>query len=318
MKRPDWFLLGLLGAVLLAWLLPEPGARGGVLHPELTTKLGVALIFFLHGLTLAFGALVAGVRKWRVHVLVQGTTFVVFPLLGLGLLAASDSRLEPALRTGIFFLCAVPSTVSSSVALTAAARGDVPVALFNATLSSLLGVVLTPLWLGIVLGGTQQALPLAPVVLELLRWLVLPLAVGQVLRPFLGKLADRYRARLNVVDRLTILLLVYTSFCDSVQAGVWHSGATALVTSGAVSVVLLGLALAFIWLAGGVLGFEAPDRIAALFCGSKKSLAAGVPMAGVIFGPGPGLALVLLPILLYHSLQLLVGGWLAGRLAARS
>jgi solute carrier family 10 (sodium/bile acid cotransporter), member 7 len=318
MKRPDWFLLGLLGAVLLAWLLPEPGARGGSLHPELTNKLGVALIFFLHGLTLAFSALVAGVRKWRLHALVQSTTFLFFPLLGLGLLSSLGPRLEPDLRTGVFFLCALPSTVSSSIALTAAARGNVAAALFNATLSSLLGVLLTPLWLSIALGTSEQALPLGPVVAELVRWLVLPLVVGQVLRPWLGGWADRHRARLSVVDRVTILLLVYTSFCDSVQAGVWKSGLTTLAIVSVLCCLLLVVALVATWFAGKALGFDDSDRIATLFCGSKKSLAAGVPMAALIFGAGPRLALVLLPILVYHSIQLLVGGWIAGRLAERS
>jgi sodium/bile acid cotransporter 7 len=316
-KRPDWFLVGLLGAVLLAWLMPGPGARGGSLHPELTNKLGVALIFFLHGLTLGFGALVAGMRKWRLHCLVQGATFVLFPLLGLGLLALLGSWLEPDSRTGLFFLCALPSTVSSSVALTAAAGGNVPAALFNATLSSLLGVVLTPLWLGIALGASGGALPLGPVVWELLRWLVLPLVVGQMLRPWLASLADRHRARLSVIDRMIILVLVYTSFCDSVRAGVWDRGLAMLGIASALCLLLLAIALAVTWLSSGALGFEDGDRIAALFCGSKKSLAAGVPMASVIFGSSPRLALLLLPILIYHSLQLLVGGWLTARLATR-
>ena len=151
MKRPDWFLTGMAAAVGLAWLLPGPGAKGGSLHPELLNKLGVSLIFFLHGLVLSFQALAAGTRKWRLHLLVQSSTFVLFPALGLGLLAAAGPRLAPDLRTGLFFLCALPSTVSSSVALTAAARGNVAAAVFNATLSSLLGVVLTPLWLSVVL-----------------------------------------------------------------------------------------------------------------------------------------------------------------------
>ena len=317
MKRPDWFLLGLGVAVALAWLFPAPGARGGSLHPELMGKVGVALIFFLHGLTLSLGALVAGARKWRLHLLIQAATFGLFPLFGLALLALLGAHGSPGLRTGLFFLCALPSTVSSSVALTAAARGNVAAALFNATLSSLLGVVLTPLWLSLALGSSGQSLPLGPVVLELVRWLVVPLAVGQGMRPLLGALAGRHRAQLSIVDRLTILLLVYTSFCDSVQGGVWGQGTASLALAAAASVGLLALALTVTWLAGRALGFDTADRIAALFCGSKKSLASGVPMARVIFGAEPSLALILLPIMIYHSLQLVVGGWLAGRLAAR-
>lgn len=304
-------------AVTLAWLVPEPGAKGGSLHPELVNKLGVALIFFLHGLTLSFQALAAGTRKWRLHLLVQASTFLLFPLLGLAVLFVAGNRLDGELRTGLFFLCALPSTVSSSVALTATARGNVAAAVFNATLSSLIGVLLTPLWLSLVLGAAGRALPLGSVVLDLCCWLLLPLGLGQLARPLLGAWATAHKARINVVDRLTILLLVYTSFCDSVVGGVWHSGAVPLAVSGLASLGLLVVALALTWLAGKLLGFDRADRIAALFCGSKKTLASGVPMARLIFGGAPSLAVILLPIMIYHPLQLVVGGWLAGRLARR-
>lgn len=316
MKRPDWFLIGMGVAVALAWLLPDPGAKGGSLHPELLNKLGVSLIFFLHGLTLSFAALSAGTRNWRLHLLVQLCTFLLFPVLGLLLLASLGQAIGPDLRTGLFFLCALPSTVSSSVALTATARGNVPGAVFNATLSSLLGVVLTPLWLGLVLGAAGHSLPLGRVVLDLLLWLVLPLFIGQALRPLFGALASRHKARIGVLDRLTILMLVYTSFCDSVKAGVWHAGAAPLLISTLSSVALLAVALSFVSVVSRALGFSLPDRIAAVFCGSKKTLASGVPMARLIFGANPGLGLILLPIMIYHPLQLVIGGWLAGRFAA--
>jgi sodium/bile acid cotransporter 7 len=316
MPKLDPFLLGMTAAVALAWLFPDAGAKGGSLHPELVNKLGVSLIFFLHGLMLSFEALAAGTRQWRVHLLVQGSTFLLFPLLGLGLLGLAGGHVSPELRTGLFFLCALPSTVSSSVALTAAARGNVAVAVFNATLSSLLGVVLTPLWLSLVLGTAGQALPFGSVVLDLLLWLVLPLVIGQAARPLLGRLATAHKARINVIDRLTILLLVYTSFCDSVKGGVWSSGGWPLAISAAASLLLLSVALGLTWLLAGLCGFERPERIAALFCGSKKTLASGVPMARLIFGAQPSLALILLPIMIYHPLQLVVGGWLAGRLGS--
>ncbi len=316
MKKPDWFLIGMGVAVVFSWLLPNPGAKGGSLHPELLNKLGVSLIFFLHGLTLSFKAMAAGARNWRLHALVQLCTFLLFPLLGLLILCAFGSAIGPDLRTGLFFLCVLPSTVSSSVALTATARGNVPGAVFNATLSSLLGVVLTPLWLGLVLGAAGHSLPFARVVLDLLIWLVLPLFIGQATRPLLGALASRHKAQIAVLDRLTILLLVYTSFCDSVMAGVWSAGAAPLLISTLTSLALLALVMLFVTAVSRALGFELPDRIAALFCGSKKTLASGVPMARLIFGAHPGLGVILLPIMIYHPLQLLVGGWLAGRFAA--
>lgn len=316
MKRPDWFLLGIFAAAGLAWLFPEPGAKGGSLHPELANKLGVSLIFFLHGLVLPLAALAAGTRKWRLHLLVQLCTFGLFPLFGLALHAALAARVHPDLAIGLFFLCALPSTVSSSVALTATARGDVPAAVFNATLSSLLGVLLTPLWLGFVLGLSGVTLPLGRVVLDLVLWLVLPLFVGQAFRPLLGAFATKHKARIGVLDRLTILLLVYTSFCDSFQSGVWSSGGAAVLVSVVVAGVLLGAAMLLVWWASRAIGLPLPDRIAALFCGSKKTLASGVPMARLIFGAHPGLGLILLPIMVYHPIQLMVGGWLAGRFAA--
>jgi sodium/bile acid cotransporter 7 len=317
-KSPiDGFMLGLLAVVVLAWLFPSPGAKGGFLHPEVLNKAGVALVFFLNGLTLSFAALRAGTLLWRLHLVVQLSTYVLFPLLGLVVYFAG-AWLDSSLRLGLFYLCALPSTVSSSVAMTAAARGNVPAAVFNATLSSLLGVVLTPLWLSVVLGATGSGLPLGKVILDLVLWLVLPLALGQLSRPLLGDLAGRHKKRLNLVDRGTILVLVYTSFCDSFEAGVFLSqGPLALVLTVAVSFVLLFVVLGATSQWSRWLGFPEEDRIAAIFCGSKKTLASGVPMARLIFGQHPGLSMILLPIMIYHPLQLLVCTWLAGKWARR-
>lgn len=316
--RVDWFLLGLGAALALAFLFPNAGARGGALHAEVLNKLGVALIFFLHGAALSFAALRSGALRLRLHLLVQGTTFVAFPLLGLLLIHALGARLSPPLALGLFYLCALPSTVSSSVALTAAARGNVSAAVFNATLSSLLGVFATPLWVSLLSKSVGNSLPVANVVLDLLTWLVLPLALGQLSRPLLARFVERHRARLAVADRLTILLLVYTSFCDSVKSGVWSSsGAGPLAFCLLVSALLLLFVLTALGWVCDALGFSSEDRIAAVFCGSKKTLASGVPMAQIMFGANPGLGLILLPIMVYHPLQLTVCGWLAARWAKR-
>jgi len=310
----DWFLTGMFVATGLAWVFPEPGAKGGWLYPELLTKAGVALIFFLHGVSLSFAALKDGALNWRVHLVVQASVFLLFPLLGLLLFPLLQNWLSPDLRLGFFYLCALPSTVSSSVAMTAVAGGNVPAAVFNATLSSLLGIVLTPLWLKLVVGEAGAAFPLEKVILDLMLWLVLPLIVGQLMRPLLGGWAKRNKKLVSTVDRCTILLLVYTSFCDSVQFGVWEQQtAGTLVIS-----LLLVLALfgALFWLIGLIctsLRFSRADRIATILCGSKKSLATGVPMAQLMFGTHPGLGLILLPIMLYHPLQLMICGVLANR-----
>lgn len=308
----DWFLKGMLAAVALAFVWPGPGAQGGWLHPELLNKLGIALVFFLNGLGLSLASLRHGALRWQVHLLIQASTFLIFPLLGWGLLKLSGSWLSPDLQTGFFYLCALPSTVSSSVALTVAARGNVPVALFNATLSSLIGVLLTPLWMAWILGRGGVDFALAPVIRDLLLWLLLPLVLGQLSRPLLGAWAARNKAHIQMADRLTILTLVYTSFSDSVQQGVWsHYGAPVLLETLIGTGALFFVMLALVRLFSQWLGLPLEERIAAIFCGSKKTLASGVPMAHLIFGAHPALGLILLPIMIYHPLQLAVGGVLA-------
>ena len=312
--KPDWFLIGMVAATVLAWALPDPGAAGGWMHPEVLTKAGVALIFFLHGLALSFAALRAGALNWRLHTAVQGCTYLLFPLLGLALTAALAARVSPELNLGLFFLCALPSTVSSSVAMTAVAHGNVGGAVFNATLSSLLGVVITPLWVAWAMKTTGQTQPLGPVMIDLVRWLVLPLVIGQLLRPWLGAWAQRHKPRIQLVDRLTILMLVYTSFCDSFKQGVWTGHATGqVVLVAGVCTALFAFVMAVTSALARAWSFSREDRIATMFCGSKKTLASGIPMAKLIFGAHPGMGLILLPIMIYHPLQLIVCGILAQR-----
>ncbi len=312
--KRDWFLIGMVVAIFLAWLFPEPGAHGGWMHPEVLTKAGVALIFFLHGVSLSFAAMRQGAMNWKLHLVVQVSVFVLFPLLGLLLLPATKGWMSDDLRVGIFYLCALPSTVSSSVALTAAAGGNVPAAVFNATLSSVLGIVVTPVWMKVVAQGTGVSFPLGDVMGDLVVWLILPLVVGQLSRPWLAGWAKKNKALVSVVDRLTILLLVYTSFCDSMAYKVWTDhGVLAVLGSFVISVGLFYAMFYAVGMICDLLGFTWPDRIAAIFCGSKKSMATGVPMAQLMFGSNPGLGLILLPIMIYHPLQLIICGVLAGK-----
>jgi solute carrier family 10 (sodium/bile acid cotransporter), member 7 len=310
----DWFFVGLVLAALLAAVFPEPGASGGWMQPEIATKAGVSLLFLLHGLALSFPALRAGVLNWRLHLLVQSCTFVLFPVFGLALNAMLDAHVAAELSLGLFFLCALPSTVSSSVAMTAAAQGNVAGALFNATLSSLIGIVATPLWITWVMKTSGGAQPMGPVILDLFKWLVLPLAAGQALSPWIGAWARRHKVRIGIVDRLTILLLVYTSFCDTFAQRVWSGGSgIQLLILLIVCPALFALVLTVTAAAGRSLGLSREDCIAAIFCGSKKTLASGVPMAKLIFGAHPGLGFILLPIMIYHPMQLIICGVLAQR-----
>jgi sodium/bile acid cotransporter 7 len=317
-KKIDWFLVGLAVATALAWIFPEPGAKGGWLHPQVVNRVGIGLIFFLHGAAMSFQSLKAGTLRWPLHLVVQGTTFLLFPLIGLALMALLRGRVDPDLNLGFFYLCALPSTVSSSVAMTAAARGNVAAAIFNATLSSLIGVVLTPLWIDLVTRHSGAALPLGRVILDLIVSLVLPLAAGQVCRPWIGGWISRHKRLIGLVDRGTILLLVYTAFCDSVKADIWAGhGLRTVALVLAVSLALFFVALGAVIVICRIMRLPMEDRICAAFCGSKKTLASGVPMAQIIFRGHPGLGLIVLPIMIYHAMQLILCSMLASRWARR-
>lgn len=310
----NWFVLSLPLTVVLAFLLPEAGASGGWFRSELTTKAGVALIFLLQGLTLPSAALRKGVSQWRLHLLVQSFTFGFFPLLGILLDRALGRFLPPDLALGFLYLCVLPSTVSTSVVLTGLAGGNTVGAIFNAVLSNVLGVFVTPLWIAWLMqkGGTPQ--PLGPVILEIVLLLLLPLAVGQLLRIPFAKAADTRKKLLGNLASGTILFIVFAAFCNSVKSRLWSqhgAGVTLLAAAGVL--LVFAIAMAAVELAARVLRLDTPDRIAASFCAPQKTLASGVPMAKILFGTHPGLGLILLPILLYHPLQLVVCGILADR-----
>jgi len=313
--KADWFVAGLVGAAALAWVAPDPGARGGLLHPETTSRLGVALVFLIHGAGISFGSLRAGSLRWPVHGVVQAVTYLVFPLAGLAAWFLLDGVLGEPLRLGLLFLCAAPSTVSSSVAMTAIARGSVAEALFNATISSLIGIVLTPLWVTAVASTSGQSIDAGAVIWSLVRLLVLPLAAGQGLRLIIGDWVGRHRQALGLVDRLVILFLVYTAFCESFQAGAWGSvGTGQLIVVLAVCLGFLALALVFVDRFARLAGFTRGERVASLFCGSQKSIASGLPMANLLFATNPALGVIILPLMLYHALQLILSAPLAAKL----
>lgn len=320
----DWFLVGMLGAVALASQFPGLGKSGGLLHIDQVTDVGIALVFFLHGLGLSLTSLRVGLMRWRVHVLVQLFTFAVFPLLWWLVNAALGDRVSPGLVLGFCYLCALPSTISSSVAMTGLARGNVPAAIFNATLSTLLGIVMTPLLIALLLGSVTMGgsgghtQSLAGASLAIARLLLLPLVVGMALRPVLHKWHVRFKRYTNLLDRFVILLLVFGAFCDSVASGVWRDqGLEVLAQTLAGVAVLLAIVLALTTWTARRLGFATEDEITAVFCGSKKTLASGVPMAKLLFGAHPALGLIVLPIMLYHQLQLFVCSVLASRYGAR-
>jgi sodium/bile acid cotransporter 7 len=314
----DWFLCGMLLAVWLAWLFPTFGASGGAMHAGLVTNIGVFVVFFLHGMNLSSEQIRHGLQNWRLHVMVQAFTFVVFPLLWLACDKTVGAFIPGTLMVGFLYLAALPSTISSSVALTGSAGGNVPAAILNASLSSVLGIFITPFLCALVVGDGSGGIDLGETLLDLCAMLLLPLVLGQLLRPLFGRFFGRHKRYTNLIDKAVILLLVYAAFCNSMVSGLWQQqGASVLAMAVGGSAVLLALILLLTTRTARALGFSHADKVAAVFCASKKSLAAGAPMAALIFGSNPGLGLILLPIMIYHPLQLIVCSIMAENYANR-
>jgi sodium/bile acid cotransporter 7 len=312
------YMLSLVVAALLGLLFPEPGSKGGVLHLDVVTQLGVMLVFFLHGAHLAPKNLRQGVANWPLHLFVQGATYLLFPLLGALIFFGGRNVLPADLLLGLFYLCALPSTITSSVAMTALARGNISGAIFNATLSGLIGMVITPALMSLVMTTTGHSLPLLPAIQSVMVTLLLPFACGQLLRPLIVNLLARWRSVVTWLDRGVILLIVHASFCESSKANVWSSyPLMSMLSLFAITALLLVVVLFATTQLARMLKFSKEDEIAAVFCGSKKSLANGMPMANVLLAGHAGLGVLVLPMMIYHQLQLLICSVLAQRYARR-
>jgi len=313
----DTFIALLVAMVALASLLPARGLGAVVAGHGVTVAIG--LLFFLYGARLEPAAALAGARNGGLHLMVFLSTFALFPALGLGARALFPHLLTPELWVGVILLCVLPSTVQSSIAFTSIARGNVPAALCAATMSNLVGILLTPVLAGLLLATGQagghggiSAGAVADIMLQLL----LPFAAGQALRPWIGAWVARNRGVLGFVDRGSILLVVYAAFSEGMVAGIWHSLDLAMLARlFVVNAALLAAVLATTTLLSRRLGFSRADEITIVFCGSKKSLASGLPMATVLFA-GSSVGLIVLPLMLFHQLQLMVCATLARRYAA--
>ncbi|MFJ2554563.1 MULTISPECIES: bile acid:sodium symporter family protein [unclassified Streptomyces] len=307
----DPYVLALLATVGLAALLPVSGTAARLAGGASTGAVG--LLFFLYGARLSTREVVDGLRHWRLHVTVLACTFVLFPLLGLAARGLVPFVLTPQLYSGLLFLCLVPSTVQSSIAFTSIARGNVPAAICAGSFSSLVGIVITPLLAALLIGGGTTGFS-ADSLFKIVAQLLLPFLAGQLLRRWVTGFLARHKRLLGLVDRGSVLLVVYTAFSEGMVTGIWHQVTPArLGALLAVEAVLLAVMLAVSWYGAKRLGFVREDRVAIQFAGSKKSLAAGLPMATVLFGAHASLAV--LPLMLFHQMQLMVCAVLAKRRA---
>lgn len=314
----DWFLPAILLAVLFAALLPGPGLVQEPVTLEEFAGYGVSGIFFFYGLKLNVRKLKQDLSNWKMHVLIQSITFVFFPVLILTIRPFFGS-VSPVLWPGLFFLAALPSTVSSSVVMVSLAGGNIPGAIFNASVSALLGVFITPLWIGGILQKEIPSFDLTSAFLKLGWQVVLPVTIGILLNRSFGHFAEKHKKSLKFFDQAIILLIIYTSFCKSFAGGVFKDmKIIELIQLSSGMLLLFFAVLGFSKSLARLLNFEPADTITVMFCASKKSLVHGTVMAGVLFTGSPLSGVILLPIMLYHALQLVSSGILAKRIASGS
>ena len=310
-KWIDPFVAILLVIVLLATLLPCSGPSADFFKS--LANVAIVLLFFLHGAKLSREAILGGILNWRLHLATLSATFVLFPLLGLVLIRLPS--LDPALTAGLLYLTLLPSTVQSSIAFTSIAKGNVSAAVCAATLSNVLGMFITPLLVALLMqvGGTQSPVSMVAV-WKIAGQLLLPFVVGHLARPWIGAWVARHKVLVGWVDRSSILLVVYTAFSEAVIGGLWTKcSMMSLLGQFVICSGLLSFVLATCWWLSGRLGLSREDSIVLLFCGSKKSLASGIPMAGVLFTPAE-VGLIILPAMIFHQIQLIVCAVIARRM----
>ncbi|AYF85778.1 bile acid:sodium symporter family protein [Pseudomonas sp. JS3066] len=312
---PDNFTLTLIAVVAAATLLPAQGQVAVAF--DWITNIAIGLLFFLHGAKLSRDAVIAGAGHWRLHLLVFLCTFGLFPLLGLALKPVLLPMVGTELYAGFLYLCALPATVQSAIAFTSLARGNIPAAICSAAASSLLGIFVTPVLVALLMGVHGDGGSTVEAIRKISIQLLLPFVAGQIARQWIGGWVNRNKQWLKYVDQGSILLVVYTAFSAAVIGGLWQQVPPLKLLGIVVGCcLLLALVLTIVNLLGKWLGFNLEDRITILFAGSKKSLATGVPMAQVLFA-GSSIGMLILPLMLFHQIQLMVCSVLSQRFAQR-
>lgn len=317
MKIPkDLFFLAIAAVIALAYVFPFWGSKQGPLPLDMIANIGVAFIFFFYGLKLSADKIKNGLKNWKLHVLVQLATFLLFPILVLLALPFIPDGTSNMYWLSFLFLAAIPSTVSSSVVMVSMAKGNVPAAIFNASISGLIGIVITPLWMGLFLQSSATEFELGPVYLKLLIQILLPVLLGLALQQYLGALASKYSRILSYFDKAVILLIVFKSFAESFFENLFDGMKMVELLMVSLATLLLFFVIYFLigWLSKQ-LQFNREDRITALFCGTKKSLVHGTVFSKILFSAAFPLGIILLPLMLFHAFQLLIISIFASKFA---
>lgn len=303
-----WFLLGVGVAITCARLYPWLGSDAGPLYPRVTVKYGaVVAIFLISGMSLRTDQMKGAVTNIPMHCFIQGFTLVVVPvvmkLVVVPLLLLIG--LPTDLAQGFMAVGCMPPPVSSAVILTKSVGGNEAAAIFNSAFGSLLGVVITPLELMLFIDQSNQhpleagelgdpgaAEPeagssslLLKVFFELSATVLVPLVVGQLLRPRIGEKVDAVKSQLSVLSSCTLLLIIYTTFCNTFcPEGACSSSFLDLAEAGSVTQVKLGAEELAVNVAGTrALATAMPDPMAQVSSLSLATAGVSVVMIQAVF-----------------------------------
>ncbi|MFH4964511.1 bile acid:sodium symporter family protein [Gaetbulibacter sp. M235] len=303
----DKFVLFIIVVIGVAYLFPHWGSKESQIPLKTISTLGISLIFFFYGLKLSPDKLKAGLKNWKLHVLVQATTFLIFPLIVLAFHPLIQTQEQEILWLAFFFLAALPSTVSSSVVMVSIAKGNIPAAIFNASISGIIGIVVTPLWMGLFVHSAQTDFDFTEIYIKLIVQIILPVVFGIILQRYLGKLANEHSSKITLFDKSVILLIIYRSFSESFDEHIFSSVSLSDLLFFFTAVLFLFFIV--FTLTGYVakkLNFNKEDQITTQFCGTKKSLVHGTVFSAILFGNMATIGIILLPLMLFHAIQILI------------
>ncbi|WP_371560534.1 bile acid:sodium symporter [Flavobacterium sp. Arc2] len=312
----DKFVLAITITVFLAYLFPQYGSKSSPLDLDTMASVGISLLFFFYGLKLSPEKIKSGLVNWKLHLLVQASTFLLFPIIVLLFYPFMQTEHNKTIWLAFYFIASLPSTVSSSVVMVSIAKGNIPAAIFNASISGLIGIVFTPLWMGLFLNSKNANFDLGAIYFKLITEVLIPVILGLLLHRYLGKLAIKYNNYLTTFDKSVILLIIYKSFATSFEEKVF----SILNTSSLIVIALCVLSLFYFvyYLIGFIvkkLNFDREDRITAQFCGTKKSLVHGTIFSKILFQNAATLGIIILPLMLFHGLQIFIISIIANKYA---
>ncbi|WP_405246834.1 bile acid:sodium symporter family protein [Cellulophaga sp. Asnod2-G02] len=314
----DKFVIAILCTIGLAYVFPQWGTASSPVPINTISTIGISLIFFFYGLKLSPDKIKEGLKNWKLHVLIQSTTFLFFPLIVLLFRPFLQTEEQELLWLAIFFLAALPSTVSSSVVMVSVAKGNIPAAIFNASISGIIGILVTPLWMGLFVQTSDAGFDFTAIYLQLIGQIVLPVVVGLLLQRFFGRYAQKYSKQLTLFDKAIILIIIYKSFVSSFEEQIFSSVSIAdLLVLLAIILLLFVLVFYGIKFISKRLGFTKKDQITATFCGTKKSLVHGTVFSKIVFGNMATLGIILLPLMIFHATQILIISVIAGKLGRK-